>query len=239
MQQPSTSLASAFHHAAQVTRSALYGTPNDQQLPLNLQSDARIPFVGFCGPHYRKCGVVLLAINPGGGGDAYASRTPQDSELIALIDGFIAAAPAAAPSAFERMCASYAAQVQTWNLWRILRLTMEACRTTVEHVCYLNAFPYRTAKDARPASQALNITWLEVVAPLLQALQPSLMIALGKKLVALLNATTEAPHRYSSCRALGATAMFQRMPSKCSLPSAKVQLNLNVSEFANIRMCRT
>ena len=181
MTLPPTTLALAFHRAAQVTREALYGTPSDRQLPQNLQADARVPFLGFCGPRYREGGVVLLAINPGGGRDAYASRTPQDSELIPLIERFVAAAPAAAPSAFEPMCASYSAQAHTWNLWRILRPTIEACQTTVEHVCYLNLFPYRTANDARPSARALDIAWLQVVAPLLQAIQPGLLIALGKK----------------------------------------------------------
>jgi len=181
MPHSSASLATAFHRAAQVTRAALYGTQTDSQLPLHLQSDARVPFLGFCGPRYRRGGPVLLAINPGGGGDAYASRTPQDCELIPLLEAFVRANPAELPEAFERMCASYSAHAQTWNLWRILRPTLEACGTPVEEVCYLNLFPYRTAKDARPASRALTAAWTQVVAPLLQALQPSRLVALGKK----------------------------------------------------------
>lgn len=181
MLPPSSSLAPAFHRASRITRAALYGTQNDSQLPLNLQSDARVPFLGFCGPGYRKGGVVLLAINPGGGGDAYSSRTPQDSKLIPLIETFVAATPSVVPSAFERMCASYSAQAQTWNLWRIMLPTLEACQSTADHVCYLNLFPYRTAKDARPSARALNVAWLEIVAPLLKALQPSQLVALGKK----------------------------------------------------------
>jgi len=160
MLPPSSSLAPAFHRASRITRAALYGTQNDSQLPLNLQSDARVPFLGFCGPGYRKGGVVLLAINPGGGGDAYSSRTPQDSKLIPLIETFVAATPSVVPSAFERMCASYSAQAQTWNLWRIMLPTLEACQSTADHVCYLNLFPYRTAKDARPSARALNVAWL-------------------------------------------------------------------------------
>lgn len=181
MAHQSSSLALAFHRSARVTRTALYGTPDDLQLPLNLQSDARVPFLGFCGPRYKEGGVVFLAINPGGGGDAYASRTPQDIELIPLIERFVAATPEVAPKAFEMMCTSYSAQVQTWNLWRILRPTLEACRTTIEHVSYLNLFPYRTARDIRPSSRALHTAWLDVVTPLLQALQPSMLVALGKK----------------------------------------------------------
>lgn len=193
MGSSSTSLALVFHGAAKVTRASLYETPNDSQLPINLQSDARVPFLGFCGLHYERGGVVVLAINPGGGGDAYTSRTPQDSKLIPLIEGFVAAAPASSSPAFDAMCRCYASQVQTWNLWRILQPTLEACGTTVEHVCYLNIFPYRTAKDARPSSRALTNAWGKVVAPLLQTLEPSMLVALGKKAGGIANNFHRAP----------------------------------------------
>lgn len=188
-----TALANTFHRAAQVTRAALYGTPNDPQLPLNLVPDARVPFLGFCGPDYGNGGVVFLAINPGGGGDAYVSRTPQDSELIPLIEGFVSAVPAQVPNAFKRMCTSYSAQAQTWNLWRILQPTLDACRTTIGHICYLNLFPYRTANDARPSSLALKNSWLQIVTPLLQALRPSLLVALGKKAGSVAGRYHQAP----------------------------------------------
>lgn len=181
MEHQLSSPAVDFQRVAQMTRAALYGSPNDEQLPLNLQADARVPFLGFCGSRYKNGGVVLLAINPGGGGDAYASRTPQDSDLIPLIERFVAATPSQLPEAFDCMCKSYSTQVETWNLWRILQPTLEACNASLLDVCYLNLFPYRTAKDARPASRALNAAWIEVVTPLIRVLKPSRLVALGKK----------------------------------------------------------
>ena len=182
MPDPSTaSFATAFHRAARVTRAALYGEQEDLQLPPNLHSDARVPFLGFCGRRYARGGPVLLAINPGGGGEAYASRTTQDAELIPLIEAFVASGPSDLFAAFERMFANYSAQVQTWNLWRILQPTLTACDVTIDLVCYLNLFPYRTANDVRPSALPLRAAWLEIITPLLQALHPSLLIALGKK----------------------------------------------------------
>jgi hypothetical protein len=177
---PST-LAVAFHGAASVTRAALYGTQSDLQLPKYLQADARVPFLGFCGPRYSAGGCVLLAINPGGGGDAYSQRTPQDAELIPLIEKFVAASQANVANDFEKMSRNYAAQAQTWNLWRILGPTIAACRSSIDQVCYLNIFPYRTAKDALPSASALRKAWELIVVPLLGALRPSKLVALGKK----------------------------------------------------------
>ncbi len=77
-------LAIEFQRVAQIRRASLYGTEKDPQLPAHLVEDARVPFLGFCGPNYKPGGVVLLAINPGGGGDAYVSRTREDQVLIPL-----------------------------------------------------------------------------------------------------------------------------------------------------------
>ena len=164
-----------------MSRETLYGTPSDAQMPRNLQADAKVPFLGFCGPGYRVGGCALLAINPGGGGDAYKTRTPQDEELIPLIEAFVSASGDGVAGKFRDMCQSYSAQVQTWNLWRILEPTIQACGSTVDEICYLNCFPYRTATDALPHTRARRQAWESIVNPLLSELRPSKLIALGKK----------------------------------------------------------
>ena len=174
-------IAVAFHRAARVPREALYGSAEDAQLPQNLHADARLPFLGFCGSGYHDGGAVFLAINPGGGGDAYVARTPQDSALLPLIERFVDSTIEAAKAPFERMCESYLAQAQTWNLWRILGPAVAACSTRPEGLCYLNCFPYRTRGDALPLSQALKLSWEKVVSPLIAELKPSLLVVLGKK----------------------------------------------------------
>lgn len=174
-------LVLAFHRAARISRAALYLTETDSQLPVHLRDDARSPFLGFLGEGWCSGGTVFLAINPGGGRAAYQSRTPQDQELIPLIQEFLCASPESVTSSFRRMSASYRTQVQTWNLWRILGPTLEACHTNVDDVCYLNIFPYRTADDAKPIQLALQNAWIKIVAPLLDQLQPGRLVALGKK----------------------------------------------------------
>ena len=174
-------LANEFQRVAQVGRASLYGTKQDAQMPINLIEDARIPFLGFCGPRYQPGGVVLLAINPGGGGDSYVNRTQEDQALIPLIESFLKASSSQVESAFRRMCDEYSKMVQTWNLRRILVPTIEACGLTIDQVCYLNCFPYRTAGDVRPSAQALAAAWSNITQPLINALKPSRIVALGKK----------------------------------------------------------
>lgn len=176
-----TSFASAFQAAAQVTRIDLYGTDRDPQLPMHLLADARVPFLGYCGPRYSVGNPVLLAINPGGGLDDYIERHPADAELIPLIEAFIRAKGAATPKAFESMCNVYMQHVQTWKLWNIVNPTLAACGKKVDEVCYINLFPYRTRKNAIPRAKALAAAWSQIAAPLLKELRPRHLIALGKK----------------------------------------------------------
>ncbi|MFM2450672.1 MAG: hypothetical protein RIS44_3122 [Pseudomonadota bacterium] len=184
-------LALEFQRVAQIRRASLYGTERDPQLPTHLVEDARVPFLGFCGPNYEPGGVVLLAINPGGGGDAYVSRTREDQVLIPLIEGFLKAPTPKVETAFRRMCDEYQMMVQTWNLRRILVPTVEACGKTLDQVCYLNCFPYRTAGDLRPSAAALATAWIKITQPIIDALKPGKVVALGKK------AGTVAEARYS------------------------------------------
>jgi hypothetical protein len=184
-------IAIEFQRVARIQRASLYGTERDAQLPAHLVEDARVPFLGFCGPSYEPGGVVLLAINPGGGGDAYVSRTREDQLLIPLIEDFLRAPTAKVETAFRRMCDEYQRMVQTWNLRRILVPTVEACGKTLDQVCYPNCFPYRTAGDVRPSASALATAWIKITQPLIDSLKPGQVVALGKK------AGTVAEARYS------------------------------------------
>ncbi len=178
---PPEAVCSSFLRAASVSREDLYGVPVDGQMPLHLHDDARVPFLGFAGQRYVKGSVVLLAINPGGGGDAYQMRTTQDAQLLPLIEAFRRSSPSDTADRFDAMSRNYALQVRSWNLWRILGPVLEACGKELEEIAYLNCFPYRTTGDRKPSSQALRASWAKIVEPLLSELQPSKVVALGMK----------------------------------------------------------
>lgn len=173
-------IALAFLRSARVSREDLYGVGRDRQLPRHLVEDARLPLLGFAGPRYAAGGVVLLAINPGGGGDSY-KRTPEDEELLPLIEAFRNSSAAEASWRFDAMSSNYRVQMQTWNLWRIFHPVLEACGKELEDVSFLNCFPYRTAGDRMPHAAALRASWTKIIEPLLAELRPSILVALGKK----------------------------------------------------------
>lgn len=152
--------------------------PPDSQLPMTEPEDALIPQIGFIGADYRRGGTLLLGINPGGGGDTY-SRTAEDAILLPMIDALRRSK--ASLEAMWTMFDQVLANMQTWNLWRIVEPVLGASGNTPSAIAYLNCCPFRTLRDGRPHAHALRQCRDIHLGPLIRELTPNRIIALGKK----------------------------------------------------------
>lgn len=147
-------------------------------MPVSQPQDAAVPQIGFVGQDYRSGGDVLLGINPGGGGDAYV-RTAEDSLLLPMLVAL--RGEEASPNAVNAVFSQYAANMRTWNLWRIVEPVLDACGRSQSEVAYLNWCPFRTRNDAIPHAPAMRRCRDAYLAPLMDKLAPGRIIALGKK----------------------------------------------------------
>ena len=170
--------AAAFHRAMRIPRSNLYSGVDDQ-MPLHLQEDARIPQLGFVGKYYQTGGTVILAINPGGGGDAYKERIASDNIHLPAIERFVES-ESVIIEFFEEMNTSCNDAALTWRLWNILGPVIDACGGVVQQYTFMNCFPFRTREDKSPRASALRAAWSRCIQPTLEILVPSRIIALGK-----------------------------------------------------------
>jgi hypothetical protein len=152
--------------------------PADSQLPVSEPQDAMIPQIGFIGNDYRTGGDILLGINPGGGGDAYR-RTAKDSLVLPMIAAL--RTEEASLEAAKATFGQYAANMRTWNLWRIVEPVLDACGRSQSEVVYLNWCPFRTRGDAMPHAPAMRRCFETYLAPIIAKLAPGRVIALGKK----------------------------------------------------------
>lgn len=173
-----SALPQLFQRNAWITRHQIFGI--DDPIPLNNLEHARIMFAGYVGAEYRHGGVVLLAINPGGGGDSYRS-VPSDEEFYSLLKAFRECKPTQAAVRFNRVNAQFASTLLSWNLWRIVEPTLDAANVSLSEIAYMNAVPYRTRNNEMPKANAREAAWQLVTGPALEALQPKMLIALGKK----------------------------------------------------------
>ncbi len=130
-------------------------------------------FAGFVGRRYRTgAGIVLLAINPGGGGDAYRSRTGEDEHFYPLLRAFKRATQEHALEAFERVNETFAEIVRCWNVWKIIEPTLEAAGKALDEVAYMNLVPYRTRANKMPPVAARIAAVKRFVEPTIDLLVP-------------------------------------------------------------------
>ena len=140
-----------WHDSVQIEREVIFGLHDAKYRPLHLADDANTMFAGFVGRRYRSgAGLLLLAINPGGGGDSYRSRTGEDEHFYPLLRAFKRATPEHALEAFERVNEAFAEIVRRWNVWRIIKPTLEAAGKALDEAAYMNLVPYRTRADKMP-----------------------------------------------------------------------------------------
>ena len=175
-------LAHFWWDCVQVSRRDVFGVVDDNYAPKHLPADANTMFAGYVGANYEPgVGIVLLAVNPGGGGDAYATRTLADEEFYPLLAEFKAADRPRVVESFERINAAFPFILEGWNLQRILRPTLEAAGVTIEEVAFMNIVPYRTRNDRPPPVAAASAAWQRIVDPCLSILAPCSVVAMGKK----------------------------------------------------------
>lgn len=170
-------IAAAMLEALRLRRSDIFW-PADDQCPVSEPDDAQVPQIGFVGRTYSRGGDVLLGINPGGGGDSYR-RTREDMILLPKIKSIHDQAEPR--RAMNDAFAIYANNMQTWNLWRIVRPVLQAAGTGIDEIGYLNLCPFRTRGDKMPSSSAMSRCAANYFIPLINSLEPRRVIALGKK----------------------------------------------------------
>lgn len=175
-------LARHFHGLVQISRNEIFGDADAACAPINLPDDAATMFAGYVGDQYQPGrGLLLLAINPGGGRDAYTERTQEDEVFYPLLMEFKNSKNAEVSKGFERVNQSFVPIVKCWNLWRILGPTLLAAGRTVDEVAYMNVVPYRTRGDKMPPAAARKAAWDLIVGPTLGILDPAAVVTLGKK----------------------------------------------------------
>ena len=171
-----------WHDCVQIEREGIFGPHEPKCRPLHLADDADTMFAGYVGRRYRiGAGILLLAINPGGGGDAYRSRTREDGQFYPLLRSFKHAAPEEAVETFERVNETFAAMVKRWNVWKIVEPALDAAGVALDEAAYMNLVPYRTRADKMPPVAARRAALTRIVEPTIDLLAPRVIVALGKK----------------------------------------------------------
>lgn len=175
-------LARHFQALTLITRQELFGSKDKKYAPQHLQDDATTMFAGHVGIDFKTGhSLLVLAINPGGGGDKYTRRTPEDEDFYPLLSAFRIAPEAAVLNLFEKINQAFEKVVRGWNLWRILDPTLQAVGAELREIAYMNVVPYRTRENWRPPAAATRLAWKRIISPTMALLSPRAVVTLGKK----------------------------------------------------------
>jgi hypothetical protein len=236
-------IARAFQAATKIPRSQLYGTEEDRQIPNSLIDSAQTPYVGFVGRKYKKGGTVLIAVNPGGGGDGQ-ERTPGDAALEVAFLARRDVPPARLHRSLEQVTDAYARQLEVINIGKnVVSEVLKACKSSLDEVTFLNVFPYRTKKNDTPAAAAVQRALDVVTEPLVNALGPSRIVFLGKKAKDIARDRLNAPTTYTVHRTFGdrylseqATRVLAQIKSDCDeAPRASAPLPVDTATDKAVR----
>ena len=175
-------IAECWQDHVRISRKEIFGSADEECTPKHLSDDAATMFAGYIGADYRPgVGLLLLAINPGGGGDAYKYRTAEDHVFIPLLTNLKQARPSELLESFESVNTAFMHIVMGWKIWTILEPTLDAAGVAIGDVAYMNIVPYRTRGNKMPPAAARERAWKKIVEPSLDFLAPRAIVAMGKK----------------------------------------------------------
>ena len=173
-------VARLWHACAQIDRSEFFGVDDDAKWrPLHLRQESATMTVGYLGSRYRRgSDILLIGINPGGGGDTHVHRDPHDERLYPALVSFKQAADTNVLAVFDRLQTIYPSAIRAWPLYEIAYPILDTVGRSLDRITLMNVVPYRTRNDKPPPAQAKRLGW-EIVEYTLGHLQPRAIVTLG------------------------------------------------------------
>ncbi|MBF0217741.1 MAG: hypothetical protein HQL30_12205 [Candidatus Omnitrophica bacterium] len=151
-------------------------------MPISNQDDARVMFPGLVSECYVLGeGIVVMAINPGGGGDN-DTRIQTDHAFYGAMNEFKQASGEEIHAKFEALNRAALESEQSWGgLTKYINTILCATGRQNNHV-YMNAVPYRIRGDKanQVPREAFIRAYDKIVSKQLEILKPRAIVVLGK-----------------------------------------------------------
>jgi len=174
-------VAKVWSKVSKFDRATIFGDDNAKWMPDKNRDHAKQAAAGWVGANYRPGGLVIIAANPGGGGDAY-SATDNDKKLY---DTFHSLRSAQSEddwvAAFEKMSIEYMRQTTGHNISLPISKILESAARDDDQCAFLNSIPFRTKGNSWPGVQVIQRAAEKALIPQLHALSPGIIVLLGKK----------------------------------------------------------
>ncbi len=152
-----------------------------ERVPQIAQDDL-VPQFGYVGKDYASSRVLFLGINPGNGPSH--KRTRGDDLMMKSLAGF---AGNPSPESFRAAQNAYRAACERWPIWtRHCAEILRAGRLTLDQIAYSNCLPWRTESCSAFSDDVARRAAIHYAYPLIEELQPQVVVALGKRVEQIL-----------------------------------------------------
>ena len=140
----------------------------------------------FVGKNYRKGGLAVIPINPGGGNATSDIRNKGDNVLYPVLHQFKALTAGVEEFYWNEFVPKFKIAKISFPIYRKMEDILEASETSLDDICYFNFLPYRGKDNAYPQTKSAMSKIIpncidKFVQPALQTLQPSLVVTFGKQ----------------------------------------------------------
>ena len=179
--------ANFFHSLVQRERHEFFGVDDGVKwLPEFQSMDAMCMCPPFMGNNYKKGGLIIIPINPGGGNETSERRNPGDSLLYPSIHEFKSQRTAVEDFYWEHFVSNFKKAMKTYPIYQKMLPILEAAKSNLDDICYFNFLPYRGRGNRYPTSKRdmrhiIPNCIEKFVEPNLNFLDPSLVVAFGKQ----------------------------------------------------------
>ena len=179
--------AELFHNYVQIEREEFFG--NDdliKWLPEFQLDDAKCMCPPFMGKKYKRGGLIILPINPGGGNEKNDVRDDGDSILYPVCHEFKSLEKNIAEYYWESFVPTFINAMMSYPIYQKMTDILKSSQSTLDDICYFNFLPYRGKSNKYPASKKDMLDIVpkcrdKFVEPVLDFLKPSLVISFGKQ----------------------------------------------------------
>ena len=179
--------AELFYKLVKLERKEFFG--NDdlfKWLPEFQVDDAKCMCPPFLGKNYKKGGLVILPINPGGGNEKDDARNYGDSILYPVCHKFKSLENNIAEYYWDSFVPTFIEAKMSYSIYQKMFDVLQTSQTTLDDICYFNFLPYRGKSNKYPATKKDMLDIIpkcreKFVEPVLDFLRPSLVISFGKQ----------------------------------------------------------
>jgi len=185
--------ANLFHQQVQQERIEFFGDDDlVKWLPEFQRDDARCMCPPFMGKNYKKGGLIIIPINPGGGNETSNIRNYGDSFLYPILHEFKGLQSYVVDFYWETFVPKFKDAKMSYPIYQKMLDILNASETTLDDICYFNFLPYRGKANNYPKSKR-DMSYIipkcreKFVKPVLDFLQPSLVVTFGKQVDIYIN----------------------------------------------------